>query len=120
MIYNTQSLVSSETRWIRQREDLAAIGHGAEHGWFNAFVEDLLTKVSARLLLVSSVAKSIDGCISMLPLQLKRSYHWFYLRYLLSVCSPAEFALILRTPIFQRWSASSVSSTCLEYMSDYS
>ena len=70
MIYNTQSLVASEARWIRQREDLAAVGHGAEHGWFNGFVEDLLNKVSAKLLLVSSVTKNIDGCKSILPLQL--------------------------------------------------
>ena len=71
MIDHTQSLVSSEARWIRQREDLAAIGHGAEHGWFNGFVEDLLGKVSAKLLMVSNVTKNIDDCISMSPLQLQ-------------------------------------------------
>ena len=58
MIYNTQSLVPSETEWIRQREDLAAIGHGAEHGWFNDIVKDLLNKVPARFLLVSSATKT--------------------------------------------------------------
>ena len=71
MIEDTQSQVSSESEWIRQRHDLAAIGHGAEYGWFNGFVEDLLNKVSARLLLVSSTLAIINDCTSMLPFQLQ-------------------------------------------------
>ena len=58
-ITNTQSLVQSESEWIRQREDLAAVGHGAEHGWFNGVVEGMLTKVSPMLTLVSSALKRI-------------------------------------------------------------
>ena len=71
MIYNTQSLVPSEREWICQRQDLAAVGHGAEHGWFKGFLEDLLNKVSPRLLLVSSAAAIISDCTSMLRFQLQ-------------------------------------------------
>ena len=71
MIYNTQSLVASETEWIRQREDLAAVGHGAEYGWFNGFVEDMLSKVSAKLTLVSSVTAYVGDLASMLPFHCK-------------------------------------------------
>ena len=59
-ITDTQSQISSESEWIRQREDLAALGHGAEHGWFNAVVESMLNKVSRRLTLVSSAPKRIQ------------------------------------------------------------
>ena len=58
-ITDTQSQISSESEWIRQREDLAALGHGAEHGWFNCVVEKMLCKVSQRLTLVSSAPKRI-------------------------------------------------------------
>ena len=71
MIYDTQSLVCSETEWIRQRQDLAAVGHEAEYGWFNGFVEDVLNKVSTRLLLVSSAMPITNGCTSMLSFQLQ-------------------------------------------------
>lgn len=33
--------------------DLAALGHGAEHGWFNSFLEDSLNAISRRLTAVS-------------------------------------------------------------------
>ena len=52
-IEETQSIVSSEAKWIRQKDDLAALGLGAEHGWFNGFIEDKLNKCSKRLLFVS-------------------------------------------------------------------
>ncbi|KAK0509130.1 hypothetical protein JMJ35_008501 [Cladonia borealis] len=52
MIEDTQSQVTSESEWIRQRADLAAVGHGAEHGWFNGVVEDILNKLSPRLSLI--------------------------------------------------------------------
>ena len=101
MIYNTQSLVSSEAEWIRQRQDLAAVGHGAEYGWFNGFVEDLLNKISGRLLLVSNTTGNINDFTSMLPFQLQdRIIGFSYLRYLLSLSSPQELALILRISIF--------------------
>ncbi len=70
MIKDTQSQVSSESEWIRQREDLAALGHGAEHGWFNGVVEDILNKVSARLSLVSSATKKINDRTTMFLLSL--------------------------------------------------
>lgn len=54
MIDRTQSLVRSEAKWIRQKEDLAALGYWAEHGWFNGVVEDLLNKCSKTLTLVSN------------------------------------------------------------------
>ena len=98
MICNTQSLVPSETEWIRQRQDLAAVGHGAEYGWFNGFLEDLLNKISARLLLVSSAMAIIKDCTSMLPFQLQgRS-----IGLTCAICShssPQELAPILRISV---------------------
>ena len=60
MIEDTQSQVTSESEWIRQRADLAAVGHGAEHGWFNGVVEDILNKVSTRLSMVSCATKNMN------------------------------------------------------------
>ncbi|KAL9605448.1 MAG: hypothetical protein Q9179_001360 [Wetmoreana sp. 5 TL-2023] len=37
-----------EYRWIREGVDLAAVGHGGEHGWFNGFLEDTLKKISRK------------------------------------------------------------------------
>lgn len=64
MINDTQSQISAESEWIRQREDLAALGHGAEHGWFSGFVEDMLNKVSVRLSMVSSTTKHINDLVN--------------------------------------------------------
>ena len=63
-IEDTQSQVTSESEWIRQRQDLAAVGHGAEYGWFNGFVEDLLNKVSSATAIISD-------CTSMLLFQVQ-------------------------------------------------
>ena len=56
----SESQISCESEWIRQREDLASLGHGAEHGWFSGVVEDILLKVSPMLTLVSSTTKRIN------------------------------------------------------------
>ena len=45
-IHNTRSLVESEAEWIRRGEDLAALAHDEESGWFNAFIEDTMIKIS--------------------------------------------------------------------------
>ena len=53
LISNTQSLVSDESDWIRCGPDLAALGRGAEYGWLNTFLEDMLNKISMKLTMVS-------------------------------------------------------------------
>ena len=45
-VHNTQSLVESEAEWIRHGEDLAALAHDEESGWFNALVEDTMIRIS--------------------------------------------------------------------------
>ena len=60
MIYQTQSLVPSEAEWIRQRADLAAVGHGAEDRLFTGVIEGVLNKLSGRLSMVSSAAENIS------------------------------------------------------------
>ena len=60
LISNTQSLVSDESDWIRCGPDLAALGRGAEHGWLNTFLEDMLNKIS-RKVTVASVTRSINA-----------------------------------------------------------
>ena len=67
---NTQSQVSSESEWIRQRADLAALGHGAEHGWFNGVIEDTLNKVSPSLSTVSTATKNINDRMMVFYLRL--------------------------------------------------
>ncbi|KAL8769160.1 MAG: hypothetical protein Q9209_004794 [Squamulea sp. 1 TL-2023] len=47
-IFNTGSLVESESRWIREGVDLAAVAREEEHGWFNGFLEDTLKKISRK------------------------------------------------------------------------
>ena len=69
-INDTQSLVSSEKEWICQRVDLAALGHEAEHGWFNGFIEDTLIKVAPRLSMVSIATKDINELTSVFYLKL--------------------------------------------------
>ena len=73
MIKDSQSQVSSESEWIRQREDLAALGHGAEHGWFNGVVENILNKVATRLSLVSNATRNINDHKTAVLLQAVRS-----------------------------------------------
>jgi len=53
LIRNTESLVSDESDWIRYGPDLAALSRGAEHGWFNNFLEDSLNTISRRFTTVS-------------------------------------------------------------------
>jgi hypothetical protein len=50
-----QNIVEKETAWVCQREDLIALAQGAEHGWFNAFLEDFLNIISRKALLVSNI-----------------------------------------------------------------
>ena len=47
-----QNIVEKETAWVCQREDLITLAQGAEHGWFNAFLEDFLNIISREALLV--------------------------------------------------------------------
>ncbi|KAI4227341.1 MAG: hypothetical protein L6R36_002484 [Xanthoria steineri] len=44
----TRSIVSSESKWIREGVDLAALAHEDEPGWFAAFLIDLSHKTSTR------------------------------------------------------------------------
>lgn len=54
LIRNTESLVLEESEWIQEGPDLAALGYSGDHGWLNAFVEDLLNFVSRGLTRVST------------------------------------------------------------------
>ncbi|KAL9118280.1 MAG: hypothetical protein Q9187_005178, partial [Circinaria calcarea] len=48
-IQNTQSIATSEADWIGLYDDLAALAHGPEDGWFNGFLEDIFRKTSRTL-----------------------------------------------------------------------
>ena len=48
LIQNTKSLVGSESQWIRRADDLVALAHDQERGWFNGFVEDIMIKISRK------------------------------------------------------------------------
>lgn len=54
LISNTQSLVAEESDWIHEGPDLAALGYGGDHGWLNAFLEDLLNSISRGMTRVRS------------------------------------------------------------------
>ena len=119
MIEDTQSQVSSESEWIRQRRDLAAVGHGAEYGWFNGFVEDMLNKVSPRLILVSSATAIINDCTSMLPFQLQDRI----IGLTCAICSRSlapKNSLSSFEPRFSAPVPKEISSTHLKYMSNFS
>ena len=45
VIYNTSSLVDSESDWIYYLEDLAAIPHDQESSWLNGFLVDSMRKI---------------------------------------------------------------------------
>lgn len=45
-----KNLVTTETKWARHIGDLAALAPDAEHGWFNDFLEDILSKISKKAL----------------------------------------------------------------------
>ena len=53
LVSNTKNFVEEEREWIRRGPDLAAVGCGPEYGWFNTFIEDVLSKVSTAVTLVS-------------------------------------------------------------------
>lgn len=52
LITTTRSISSGEDLWIRHWDDLAALAHDTEHGWFHGAVEDLLRASSPRITLV--------------------------------------------------------------------
>lgn len=69
----TRSIVSSESKWIREGVDLAALAHEDEPGWFAAFLIDLSHKTSTRATQVSkanpiysSMAESEPLCLLIL------------------------------------------------------
>ena len=49
-----KNLVVTEVKWVRHTEDLAALAPDSEHGWFNDFLEDMLSRISKKALVVSS------------------------------------------------------------------
>ena len=53
LIHNTGSLPESELRWIRHKDDLAALARDQEHGWLNGFLEDAMNKISRTATVVS-------------------------------------------------------------------
>ena len=55
LIQTSQSLSSSETTWIRQRDDLAAVAHNAESGWLKTWFEDCLRTVAPKISMVCSL-----------------------------------------------------------------
>ena len=48
LIHSTESMVADEADFVRHSTDLASLIPGVEHGWFNAFLEDLLNLISRR------------------------------------------------------------------------
>ena len=48
----SQNLVAMEGEWILQGDDLVALAHDGEHNWFNVFLEDVLNRISRKMLLV--------------------------------------------------------------------
>lgn len=58
----TRSIVSSESNWIREGVDLAALAHEDEPGWFSAFLVDLFHKISTRATQVSKQTPYIRRC----------------------------------------------------------
>ena len=64
LVSNSKSLVEEERAWIRRGPDLAAVGCGPEYGWFNTFIEDVLSKVSTAVTLVSNSSLLVpDICL---------------------------------------------------------
>lgn len=46
LIHNTESLVCSESDWIREGTDLAALGCAADRGWLNTLLADTFSTIS--------------------------------------------------------------------------
>ncbi|KAI4146277.1 MAG: hypothetical protein L6R39_003517 [Caloplaca ligustica] len=49
LIRKNECLVNEETEWIYRGEDLAALAHGPEYGWFNGFLEDTMNAISRSM-----------------------------------------------------------------------
>lgn len=47
------NIVDAENAWILRSNDLVALAHDDEYGWFNAALETALGKLSKKWLLVS-------------------------------------------------------------------
>lgn len=54
LISNTESLVCSESDWIREGTDLAALGCAADRGWLNTFLADAFNTISRTATSVSA------------------------------------------------------------------
>ena len=66
----SQNLVAMEGEWILQGDGLVALAHDGEHNWFNVFLEDVLNRISRKMLLVRMKAsKSLAPKSSMNPLR---------------------------------------------------
>ena len=64
----SQNLVAMEGEWILQDDDLVALAHDGEHNWFNVFLEDVLNRVSTKMLLVRSKAPKPSAFTSLYDL----------------------------------------------------
>ena len=56
-INGSRSIMSGETYWIQNQDDLLALAKDAEHGWFNGILGDTLRKLSCKITLVSIYAR---------------------------------------------------------------
>ena len=63
VINETRSIVTSEAKWIRQTEDLAALGCRAGSSWLNGMIERVLLKCPKNLVLVSSWLVNLNKCV---------------------------------------------------------
>ena len=53
LIDTSESLLESESHWIRRSDDLVALAGDADYGWFNAALEKVFITFSKTLTLVS-------------------------------------------------------------------
>ena len=53
LIDTSESLLESESGWIRQSDDLVAVALDPEYGWFGDFLASTLTKISRGLTMAS-------------------------------------------------------------------
>ena len=47
------NITGGENKWIHRRDDLVAIGRGAEHGWFDDVLANTLNRLAGKWMLVS-------------------------------------------------------------------
>lgn len=52
LVHVSGSMSSTEADWIKQWDDLAALAHDTENGWFKGFLEDTLRAVSPKISMV--------------------------------------------------------------------